>query len=222
MSLDKLSMNVRENRKSTQELVTDALRNAILNGYYEDGKPIETIDLAEKFGVSRMPIRIALQQLESEGLVELQPHKKAIAVKLSPSEVRKLTDIRCELEVLATRLAVPNITVSDIEKMNKLVEQMDQSIDPQEFISLNMEYHNTIYLRSDNDKLNDLIVQLRNNVERYLKFYLNDRNHFKKANQEHKQILSAIKKKDTTEAEGLIRQHLLSVGGTIAQLLERK
>lgn len=220
--LNVLGVNVRRNRKTTQEMVTDALREAILNGYLEEGKSIETIHLAEVFGVSRMPIRIALQQLEREGLVELQPHKKAIIVKLSSTEVRKIYVIRYELESLAIRLSVPNLTDADIEKLDSYIEQMDQCDDPNLFISLNKEFHNMIYFRSDNEKLNELIVQFRNNTDRYLRIYLREIDHFKKANKEHRLIVSAIKDKNINDAELWTRRHLSSVCETIAKFLERR
>lgn len=218
---EQLSSSVRDKRKTTQELVTDALRQAILNGYFGDGEPIETTELANKFGVSRMPIRIALQQLEKEGLVLLPPHKKAVAVKLSPDEVRKISAIRYELEALAIRESSSRITSSHIEKAEKLISKMDQCQSSKEFVRLNMEFHNIIYQPCQNEPLINIITQYRNNVERYLHIYLKDMESIRMANEDHKQILQSLKDHNIMEAEKQIRKHLMHTCETIAELLEQ-
>jgi DNA-binding GntR family transcriptional regulator len=218
---DKLSMKVRD-RRTAKELVTDSLREAILNGYFVDGEPIEISEIADKFGVSRMPVRVALQQLESEGLVDIQPHKRPVAVRLSPEEVRQIGMIRCELEALAIRLAVTRITQSDIEKLEMLVQKMENSSGANEFIGLNTEFHSTICQLSENEHLNTIIVQLRNNVERYLRIYMNDFSYPKTTSEEHRLIVKALRERNEQEADLFLRTHLSSTCNAIAEFLEKK
>jgi DNA-binding GntR family transcriptional regulator len=219
--LDKLSMKVRD-RRTAKELVTDTLREAILNGYFVDGEPIEIGEIAAKFGVSRMPVRVALQQLESEGLVDIQPHKKPIAVSLSPEEVRNIGAIRCELEALAIRLTVQKISQPDIEKLDRLVQKMENCSGANEFITLNTEFHNMICQLSENDHLNAIIVQLRNNVERYLRIYMNDFSYPKTTTEEHRLIVKALTDRNEQEADRCLRTHLSGTCNAIAEFLEKK
>jgi len=136
--LNTIINKVKQRRVTTQELVTDAIREAIIKGYIKNGEQIETNALTEKFGVSRMPVRLALQQLESEGLVHMEPHKKAVAVKLSPDEIKKITEIRCELEGLAIRSAMPNLNDKVFDDLQGILKRMETCQDPEEYMNLNM------------------------------------------------------------------------------------
>jgi DNA-binding GntR family transcriptional regulator len=219
--LHELARNIKGVRKTTQELVTEAIREAIIKGYFKEGEPIDTASLANTFGVSRMPIRIALKELELEGLILLPPHKKPIPVALSPFEVRNICVIRCEMEALAIRLAIPNIKEEDIVELEECWERMNRC-DANEFLVLNMEFHDRIYQHSKNSTLCNIINQLRNNVERYIRIYVGDIGHFQTANKEHLEILTAIKSKNLEMCDQTIRRHLTSVCETVACLLEAK
>jgi DNA-binding GntR family transcriptional regulator len=218
---EKLSMKVRD-RRTSKERVTDSLREAILNGYFVDGEPIEISKIADKLGVSRMPVKVALQQLESEGLVDIQPHKKRVAVRLSPEEVRQIGMIRCELEALAIRIAATRITQSDIEKLEQLVQKMETSSSVNEFIGLNTEFHSMIGQLSGNDHLNTIIIQLCNNLERYLRIYMNDFSYPKTMSEEHRLIVKALTERNDQEADLFMRTHLSSMCNAIAEFLEKK
>lgn len=209
-------------RQTTQEWVTNVLREAILRGYYDDGIPLETTKLAEQLGVSRMPVRAALLQLENEGLVTQQPHKKAVATKLSAEEVKKIYEIRYELESLATKLAIVNLTTEDIEFLETKIIEMDNVKSIDEFVSLNKEFHNRLSELSDNKILTDINRQLRNNVDRYLRLYISDDYNIYLANKEHKELLEAIKAKDVDVACKVMRKHLSHTCEAVVKFLEER
>ncbi|WP_438311525.1 GntR family transcriptional regulator [Sporosarcina sp. FA9] len=219
IDLDEFIITMLGRKMTTQEWVTDIVRKAILNGYYDDGKPIDTTELANKLSVSRMPVRMALSQLESEGLVLLEPHKKPFAVMLSPEEVMKICDIRCELEALAGKLAIKKITDKNIQELNELIIKMENTNDTNEYMLFNNEFHNTINVIAGNEVLQNLINQLRNNVERYLKIYLHDPLNSKAANDEHKSILQAFKERDSNKVEVCIRSHLIHTCESVIHFL---
>ncbi len=204
--LDKLINEKVNKRLTTQEWVTEVLREAILNNYMEE-EGLDTTTLAKRLGVSRMPIRTALHQLEFEGLVTLEPHKKAVATKLSPREVKQIYVVRYELEALSIKLAVKEITDSDLVELYDLVIKMD-FCNEQEFITLNKQFHSKINELSKNENLRELNNKLRNNVDRYLKLYLSEPTNMKLANKEHKEIVTALKNRDSDRAVELIKIHL--------------
>ncbi|MGM8211260.1 GntR family transcriptional regulator [Virgibacillus sp. W0430] len=208
--------------QTTQEWVTNILRQAILNGYYSDGKPLETTILAEKLGVSRMPIRTALLQLENEGLVVLEPHKKAVATKLSPKEVHQLCEIRRELEALSVRYVIENIQDCDFKELDRLVDKMDNA-SASDFMLYNREFHKRLNQISRNKTLENMILQLRNNVDRYLRLYVssgNTKEKIQKGNKDHRDIIKAVKEKDSPMAEKIVKEHLSRTCDEVAKLLE--
>lgn len=193
-------------RLTTQEWVTKVLREAILNNYIEEGE-LDTSKLASRLGVSRMPIRAALFQLESEGLVTLEPHKKAVATQLSPKEVKQIYEVRSELEALAIKLAMKEITDSDLVELFELVIKMD-FCNEKEFVELNKKFHSKINMLSKNEDLYNLNNKLRNNVARYLKLFVASPANIELANKEHKEIVMALKNRDVDRGVVLIKTHL--------------
>lgn len=206
---------------TTQEWVTDMIREGILNGYFKDGEPIPSAELADKLGVSRTPIRIALSQLESEGLVSIKPHKSAVAVKLSPEEVMQIYDIRYEVEGLAVQLAVKEITDKQVTELVTIVNEMDKTTDSEKYMKLNNKFHATIYSLSNNEVLINLINQLMNKIKKYLKLYLSQQINIDEANKQHKEILKAIKNRDTVKARNAVRDHLSTTCNTVVNNLKR-
>lgn len=206
---------------TTQEWVTEVLRKAIINGVFKDGEPIPTADLSNKLGVSRMPIRIALLQLENEGLVSLKPHKQAVAIQLSPDEIMKVYEVRFELEALAVRLATQRISESQLIELIDALEEMEQTKDIIRFMELNDIFHNKIYEASQNEILINMITQLRNQIQKYLKLFLNENENLDAANKDHKEILDAIIKRDAELAESLICEHLKKTSITVSNYLKK-
>ena len=100
--------------KTTSNLIYDELKSDIIGGKIEAGKQLRQAELAKRFGSSSIPVREALRQLESEGLVLIQPHRGATVSTFSLTEMLELLDIRLALECRALRLAVPNMTDNDI------------------------------------------------------------------------------------------------------------
>ncbi len=216
---EQLVSNALEKKMTTQEWVTDILRKGILNGHFKDGEPIPTAALSEKLGVSRMPIRIALMQLESEGLVLMEPHKPAVAVKLSPEEVLKIYDIRYELEGLAVQLAIEEMTSKQVENLVSIVDHMKTTSNSDTYMKLNNEFHNTLNSYSNNEVLINIINQLRNKIQKYVKLYLSSQMNIERANIEHQEIMDAILKKDPIWARKAVEKHLATTSHTVAKNL---
>lgn len=190
------------------QAVADDLRDAILRGQVAGGTHLNQNLIALDYGVSAIPVREALKQLESEGLVTSTPHRGAVVSSLSPEEIQDLYDIRIALESLAVRLAVRHLTDADIARLEKLLRAMDRESDPAQWLDMNLDFHRALYAASKRTHLCTLIDTLRRNTERYLRIYAKSMGRLHKAQAEHRKILAAYRRQDETGAANALRDHL--------------
>lgn len=202
-------------RRTIQEIVVEALRDAIVTGRLKGGERLHQDEIASKLGVSRMPVREALRQLESEGLVVFTPHRRVSVAALSAPELREIYEIRSALEILALDLAVPRLTAKEFDQLSALLDQMDRVSDPGRWVDLNRYFHRTLYRASGRARLCTLIDSLRDNVERYLRIYVSAVERRAHAQVEHRRILRACRRRHAAEAKKAMREHL---SGTLARL----
>ena len=148
--------------------VTNAVRNAIIEGKLAPGEPLGQEYLATLFGVSRVPIRECLKQLASEGLVEVEPHKGAVVAHLSLDELDELYGIIWSLETLAVRAGVPHLSDVEIETMAKIVKQLDVVHDPVEWYRASVAFHRVILVASGWERCLKIVDECRKNIGRYI------------------------------------------------------
>jgi DNA-binding GntR family transcriptional regulator len=213
--LDMLVPAVLRGRRTIQDIVAEALRDAIVTGRLRGGERLHQDEIASKLGVSRMPVREALRQLESEGLVVFTPHRRVSVAALSAQELREIYEIRSALEVLALDLAVPRLSIKEFDRLGAVLDQMDRTSDPRRWVDLNRLFHRTLYRASGRARLCTLIDSLRDNVERYLRIYVSALERRAHAQAEHRRILRACRRRQSAEAKKALRAHL---SGTLSQL----
>src|SRR5574341_1579615 len=114
--------------RTMQEMVYDAIRDAVLSGRYPPGKRLVADEIARELGVSRMPVREALQRLQVAGLIAITRHKAAVVSELSEPDIVEIYHIRAVLDGLATRLAAPNLTPADHQTLLSLLEEMEAAV----------------------------------------------------------------------------------------------
>ncbi len=209
--------DVLRGRRTIQEMVAEALRDAIVTGRLKGGERLHQDGIASKLGVSRMPVREALRQLESEGLVVFTPHRRVSVAALSTDELRELYEIRIALEILALDLAITRLSPEGLARLSALLDQMDRVTDPGRWLNLNRTFHGTLYRASGRSRLCTLIDSLRGNVERYLRIYVSGVERRAHAQAEHRRILRACRRRQVAEAKKALRQHL---SGTVDRLEE--
>ncbi len=207
-------------RKTTQEAVADALRDAIYLGELTHGTRLTQDNLAAQFGVSRIPVREALRQLESEGLVEITPHRGAVVSALTPQGLQEIYEIRIALESLAVSLAVPRVSEEDLEKLDALISEMDRQKVPTLWLERNREFHNALYAPAGRPRLCDLIETLRRNSERYLRIYVGLMGRMGIAQEEHRRIVEACRQRDADAAVAALRTHLSNTLAGLSQLFQ--
>jgi DNA-binding GntR family transcriptional regulator len=213
--LDVLVPDVLRGRRTIQEIVAKALRDAIVTGRLKGGERLHQDGIASKLGVSRMPVREALRQLESEGLVVFTPHRRVSVADLSTDELREIYEIRIALELLALDLAVPRLSPKDLADLGAVLDHMDRVTDPGRWLDLNRTFHGMLYRASGRSRLCALIDSLRGNVERYLRIFVSGVERRTHAQTEHRRILRACRRRHSAEAKHALRQHL---NGTVNQL----
>ncbi|MCZ7568370.1 MAG: GntR family transcriptional regulator [Ardenticatenaceae bacterium] len=214
------STEIRTNFKTIRQLVTDELRKLLLTGSFKPGEKLDENELANLLGVSRQPIRLALRQLTSEGLVEAQPYKGAVVVRLTAEDIEDIYDLRVSLEGQAAQLAVTAITPEHCARLKRFVEEMAEAAqrgDYASFHQLNNAFHLALYETCNRKRLFQIVRDLRAQSALAMNTYLLFPSAANRALREHEQILAACERHDADEAERLTREHL---GRTARVLLD--
>jgi DNA-binding GntR family transcriptional regulator len=193
--------------RTATEYVESTLKEAILTGALPGGTPLRQEDLAAEFGLSRMPIREALRQLEAQALVDFYPHRGAVVTEISAAEGADNYAIRAALEPAALRLSVPNLTHADIKRARDIVDEMDAQ-GGQHLGELNRRFHMTLYSRAGRPRLLALVDQQLAAADRFLRFHLAamGRNHL--SQEEHRGMIDACSAHDADEACAILTQHI--------------
>ncbi len=199
--------------------VTDRLRSEILLGRIAAGARLQHDDVAKRLGVSRMPVREALRILQSEGLVELRPHRGAVVVDLRVEDIEEIFGIREQLEPLATRLGVARIDEAGVARLRQLDQEMSRTQDLRSWFPLNREFHNVLYQASRWRRLCGLIESQRNAVEPYLRAAPAPMGRISVANEEHRQILCWVEERDGERVADFMAQHLRSTKQRLIECL---
>lgn len=198
-------------RKTLTDRVHEILREDILNNRLPPDTPIQEAVIARDLGVSRGPVREALQKLSAEGLVEIITHRGAVVTSLTWQEFIDAYRVREALEALATRLATPNLTPNDITILEQLHEEMIRHAEAEAvdaFFAANAKFHHMLVIQSNNKKLVEMYYPLIDQMRRYRMRSLTLRGGLSKSCDEHKAILEAIKTGDANEAAMRMSAHI--------------
>ncbi len=209
--------------RTVKEQLADHLRDEIVRGTFEPGERLRLDDIAARFQVSTMPVREALRELESEGLVTIYPHRGAVVTELTAEDIEDIYEIRATLEAMATRLSVPRMTEAICQDLASIVEQMDAQLGHiAALVKLNHRFHSTLYAASGRRHLCDLNHTLRYRTQHYLHAYMDDLGSMALAQEEHRAILDACCRRDAEEAARLVEEHVTEVGQAIVEFVRRR
>lgn len=206
-------------RELAPEQVTNRLREAITSGALPPGERLNQAVLAEQLGVSRMPVREALRQLQAEGLVTLLPYRGAVVSGLSLRELREIYEIRTALEVLALRIGWDESNGLALKDMDLVLRQMDETQDQERWLALNTNFHNLLYGGADRLLLLETIGVLRNKSDRFLRRFAANRVRTAQAQREHWSILQALRSGDVEAACEQLSNHLHSTVTSLSEAL---
>jgi DNA-binding GntR family transcriptional regulator len=194
-----------------QEIVS-RIRKMIQKGTLIRGQKVNEKDLCESMGVSRTPVREALRQLTSEGLIQLIPHKGAFVSQPCIEEISDLFEVMSVLEGTCARLAATHMKEKDLQKIEALHKELEahyQSRDHEAYLKTNHVFHVFIQELTGNKVLNDLINGLRQKILLYRQRQLYQPERFDQSIQEHRNLLGAFRTRDPESAESLMKHHLL-------------
>ncbi|ADH64954.1 transcriptional regulator, GntR family [Allomeiothermus silvanus DSM 9946] len=196
--------------RSVREAAYAHLREAILGGRLVPGERISEPGLAETLGISRTPVREALQRLAQEGLVELVPAKGARVRVLRPEEVREVYEVRALLEAEAARLAARHASLDELSHLAGLLAALD-SIPREcylEQMQVDFEFHTRLVEAAHNRTLARIYGDLRSSLALVRSFQQTLSQH-PKTRQQHQNILHALRQRDPEQAALAAREHVL-------------
>lgn len=207
---------------STRDLIAGSLRTAIMQGRLKSEEPLRQDEIAARFGVSKIPVREALIQLEAEGLVTFYPNRGAVVSRLSPAEVDEIFVMRVALETTALRRAIPRLTIANLGQAEEILDAIEQEQNVARWGDLNWEFHATLYAPAGLPRLMEWVETLHIHVARYLVIYLAGMDYQTVSQEEHRKILSACRYGDLEAATEHLTHHLQSASDHLVSFLERR
>lgn len=217
MKLNDLAAQMLQHQRSTPDLIAEALRQAIQHGIFAEGQSLRQDEIATQFGVSRIPVREALRQLEAEGLVTFHPNRGAMVAILSPAAAQEICEIRIALETTALQLAIPQHTAADLDRAATILKETAQTTDPIQWADLNWQFHAALYAPANRSRLLSMIKMLHVNVDRYIRLQIQALDYRDLSQQEHYQLLAACQQRDEAAAVKILQHH---IGAAAEQLVE--
>lgn len=206
--LNSIKVNAPIPAHMARSVIEETLRSAILDGRIPCGTALRQQDLADLFGVSRMPVREALRQLEAQSLLNVVAHKGAVVAALVQGDAAETYALRILLESEALRLSIPLLDNADFEQAARYIEELETEHDYAEIGRLNRLFHMTLYSKTTNGRLLRLIGDGLNEEERFLRFNLEAMGLGKLSQDDHRALLRAAEDRDTERAVKLLEHHL--------------
>jgi len=191
-----------------------ALKTEIIKGSLKPGTKLSEGKIAEQMGVSRTPVREALKELAAEGFVKMNPNQAVVVSNASVEDVQEVLQIRGVLEGLAARLAAKLIRKEEIKELEKYIDQMEyyaKKNDSLSFSEIDAEFHEIILDICGNSRLVQIRKNLSDQAHRYRIRSLSIPGRLKYSLKEHKEILKALKRKDSEQADRLSQIHIKNV-----------
>lgn len=194
-----------------RDVVFNTLRQAILRGELKPGERLMEIQLANKLGVSRTPIREAIRKLELEGLVLMIPRKGAEVADITEKSLKDVLEVRKVLEELSVQLACDKMGKEDIQNLKEAAEAFKKTLkskDVTEIAEADVHFHDIIYMAADNQKLLQILNNLQEQMYRYRVEYLKNEEAYPQLVAEHEAIIAKITEHEKSEATKIICRHI--------------
>ncbi|MDD5285842.1 MAG: GntR family transcriptional regulator [Desulfuromonadaceae bacterium] len=199
-----------EKHQTLREKILENIRDAIISGALPAGSKVSEPELAERYGISRTPIREAFRQLESEGYLSVIPRRGAVVKELSPKDVEEFYAIKSILEGYAARRACEKFSSKGLDRLqaiNDKLAELARLNDIRHFFKIHSDFHDLFIRTADNEKLRDLITGLVTKFQRLRLTSLSLPGRMTVSVQEHDKIIEAFRRKDADKAEELVRKN---------------
>lgn len=200
----------------------DVLEDEIVNGELKPGDRLDEAALAERFGVSRTPIREAFKYLVGSGLVETIPNRGSFVASVGLPQLIEMFEVMAELEGMCARLAARRMSDNENTRLRALLDNCTRASatgDPDAYYYENEQFHDFIYHGSHNDFLAQQARQLQMRLKPYRRLQLRVRNRAGRSLEEHRQIVDAILGGEEALAESLMKDHVRIQGERFADFV---
>ncbi len=202
--------------------VADALRQRILAGTFPAGAQLRQDALAEEFGVSRIPIREALLQIEAEGLVRILPHRGAVVAELSAAEIEEVFALRAELEPVLLARSAPHLGEDDLAALRALRDAYSDDLRDgrvAQWGAHNTRFHLALYRHAGRPRTLALVANLLQECDRHTRLHLSLPGTVTRAESDHAALLDLCAAGHAAAAAALLRTHIESAGATLSRFL---
>ncbi|MBM3787792.1 MAG: GntR family transcriptional regulator [Acidobacteria bacterium] len=205
-------------RKRATDEVYESLREAILTRYFRPGERLQVDELAHKLGVSLTPVRHAVQQLATEGLIEIKPRSGTFVATLSIEDIEATFDVRIALECLAAEKAVARITAAELAKIDDLLKALKVPVKTEDELRRHEKANTDLHQLLIDAAANHRLTEIYNGLNAHLtiaRIHAAERNsslrfgnRFKVEQAEHAEIVGALKARDAARMQTAIRAHI--------------
>jgi DNA-binding GntR family transcriptional regulator len=203
---------------AASDRAVDRLRERILSGEYVPGERLGEVELAEKLGVSRTPIREALRQLSAEGLVDITANKGARVVEYPAHDLDHIFLIRAHLEGLSSRTAARRASTADIDRLEKIATDLKEHAENgrlEEVYRHNTEYHSVLNGLSGSAVVTNTIGTIIHTSVLLQTLHSFDDAAMRRSVNHHLEIVAALRARDPDWAEAVMHAHLLSARASL-------
>lgn len=198
--------------------IRNALTDAISSGELAPGTTLDEQQLADRYGASRTPVREALRQLATSGMVEIRPRRGVIVRHVTADEVMDMFETMAELEATCVRLATYRITPLERSRLLRIHEASEAAVaanDVDAYDTLNREFHEAIYRAAHNDFLADQTMAVRTRLNAFRRMQLRQDRRLARSREEHDAVMRAIAEGNGDEAARRMRAHMLNAANAL-------
>jgi DNA-binding GntR family transcriptional regulator len=199
-----------DNLTLTEKLAT-AIADGILDGTFKPGAHLDEVGLAQQHGVSRTPVREALRQLTTSGLIEMRPRRGAVVAKATPAQVESLFVAMAEMEATCARLCALSMTPVERRRLQARQEEMlalAEAGNPEAYADANVAFHSMVYTGAHNAPLADYAMSLRRRVGPFRRAQFRVEGRLRRSNEEHGAVVRAILAGDAPAAHAAMLHHV--------------
>jgi DNA-binding GntR family transcriptional regulator len=214
-----------EKRELLSEQIRRTLSDEITAGLLAAGASLDEQQLADRFGASRTPVREALRQLATSGLVEIRPHRGGVVARLTPERIMEMFEVSAEVEALCVRLATNRITPLERGRLATLHGEAAQSVacgDVDRYDTCNHAFHDALYAATHNGFLSEQAKELRGRLDAFRRAQLRDEGRITASHAEHATILVAMAEGDSDAASRRMRAHMLNAASALTRYVAER
>jgi DNA-binding GntR family transcriptional regulator len=207
-------------RKTASDHIADALRKAILTGALPDGAVLNQVTTAHHFGVSRVPVREAMRQLQAEGLISAEAHRQPVVRSLSIETIAEMCELRALIEEYLIERAIPNVDEDLLQQLSEISARMNRVTEHREWLRMNGEFHSLLYRSTNATIAIEMAEGLRGRVERYLSLWSRGEGMKRsaEAGREHQLILELVRSRNVAGAREQVHKHIMRTLQRIREL----